>query len=207
MSDTPFGHRFREARKKKKLTQAAVAERLHVSQSAVAQWETGHSYPSEGMARRIKQLLGVDYQAADRSLAVFAERPSRSRLPIIGIALPGDDERVLVDDVPHGEILAPPQLERIPGAKAVYVRGHTMEPRYFAGEVVYLDPNRRPNRGDFVFLTIHEPGFTGKVGYVRQYIGEDLVSLRVSTLNPKKEEVIDATNVVELATIVGSGLF
>ena len=44
MSDTPFGDRFRAVRKKK-LTQAVVAKRLDVSQSAVAHWESGRSYP------------------------------------------------------------------------------------------------------------------------------------------------------------------
>ena len=54
--------------------------------------------------------------------------------------------------IPRGEVLAPPQLEGVEGAKAVYVRGRAMEPRYYAGEIVYLHPSRPPNPGDFVFL-------------------------------------------------------
>ncbi len=131
----------------------------------------------------------------------------RPRLPIVGWPAPGDEERILVDDRPHGEILAPPQLEGVKGAKAVYVRGRAMEPRYYAGEVIYLNPHRSPNPGDFIFITVKEPGFPASVGYVRQFVGSDLVSIRVSTLNPKREQIIPRQEVIAIATVVGSGLF
>ena len=83
----------------------------------------------------------------------------------------------VLDDRPHGEILAPPQLEGVKGAKALYVRGRAMEPRYYAGEVVYLNPARAPNPGDFIFITVKEPGFPASVGYVRQFLGSDLVTV------------------------------
>jgi hypothetical protein len=106
----------------------------------------------------------------------------------------------------HGEILAPPQLEGVKGAKAVYVRGRAMEPRYYAGEVIYLNPNRSPNPGDFIFITVKEPSFPASVGYVRRLVGSDLVSIRVSTLNPKRELLIPRQEVIAIATVVGSGV-
>jgi phage repressor protein C with HTH and peptisase S24 domain len=208
LSDS-FATRFRLARQQKKLTQVAVAKTLDVSQSAVAQWESGRSFPSSALARRIEKLLDVKYvPPRDEEVAPFrATFGRRRRLPVIGSAAPGDEERILVDDRPQGEILAPPQLEGIKGAKAVYVRGTAMEPRYFAGEVVYLNPARSPNPGDFIFITVREPGFPADIGYVRQFLGLDLVSVRVSTLNPKRARVIPRQEVIGIATIVGSGLF
>jgi hypothetical protein len=38
-----------------------------------------------------------------------------------------------------------------------------MEPRYYAGEVIYLNPARSPNPGDFVFITVKEAGFPAEV--------------------------------------------
>ena len=208
MTDQPYPERLRAARVKQGLTQVAVAEALGVSQSAVAQWESGQSVPAEGTASKIERLLGIKYLAADRE-----QRPAprevldtRPRLPIVGSPSPGDDERILIDNASYGEILSPPQLEGVNGAKAVFVRGRSMEPRYFAGEVVYLHP-RRPNPGDFVLITLIEPGYQTKVGYIRQYLGEDLVSLRLATLNPRKEDLVERKNVVAMETIVGSGLF
>jgi len=82
-----------------------------------------------------------------------------------------------------------------------------MEPRYYAGEVIYLNPHRAPNPGDFIFITVKEPGFPASVGYVRRFVGSDLVSVRVSTLNPKREQIIPRQEVIAIATVVGSGLF
>jgi transcriptional regulator with XRE-family HTH domain len=209
MSEVPFAVRFRDGRQRRKLTQAAVAKTLRISQSAVAQWESGRSYPSADLAAKIEKLIGVAVTATDRGLQAQDRRPldTRPRLPIIGLPAPGDNDRTLVDDQVHGEILAPPQLEAVAGAKAVYVRGRSMEPRYYPGEVVYLHPSRQPNPGDFVFVTVREKGFPAAIGYIRQYLGQDLVHLKLRTLSPKAEVIVARDDVVGVASIVGSGLF
>ena len=206
MPDTPFPAQFREARQRRNLTQVQVAEALDVSQSAVAQWESGRSFPSAPMVGKIEKLLGVRYRPADHDRQPESRSVRRRRLPIIGLPAPGDEERILVDGAAHGEIAAPPQLEAIADAKAVYVRGRAMEPRYYPGEVVYLNPARQPNPGDFVFITVLEPGFPTLVGYVRQFLGADLVHFRLLALNPRREHLIARHDLVEMATIVGSGL-
>jgi transcriptional regulator with XRE-family HTH domain len=208
MSET-FGSRLRKAREQKSLTQVELAESLGVSQSAVAQWESGRSSPGAATASQLQKLLGIDPPEAGGGERVLTWRPfgRRPRLPVVGSPAPGDEERILIDAIARGEVLAPPQLEGIEGAKAVYVRGRRMEPRYYAGEIVYLNPNRPPNPGDFIFLTVREPSFRAGVGYIRQFAGADLVSVRVCTINPKREELFPRQAVIEIATIVGSGLF
>lgn len=207
--DAAFRTRFRQARQEKHLTQAAVAEQLKVSQSAVAQWESGRSFPSAGLAAQIEKLLGVEVGAAGAGQQEQVRRAPRkqARLPIVGLPAPGDEERIIMDGRTRGEILAPPQLENVPGAKAVYVRGRSMEPRYYQGEVVYLHPDRPPNPGDFVMVTLKEPNHRGDIGYIRQYLGEDLMHIHLGTLNPKKKHLVARQNLVGMATIVGSGLF
>lgn len=209
MSETPFATRLRQARQGKRLTQAAVAEALDISQSAVAQWESGRSFPSAGLATRIEKLLGID-----RRLVEKGQQPQtrgslgrRARLPIVGLPDPADEERIIIDGNPRGEILAPPQLENVSGAKAAYVRGRSMEPRYYPGEVVYLHPHRPPNPGDFVLVTVKEPDYPAAIGYIRQYLGEDLVHIHLGTLNPKRKHLVARQNLVGMETIVGSGLF
>jgi transcriptional regulator with XRE-family HTH domain len=207
VADKGFSTRFREGRQRKKLTQATVAKALGVSQSAVAQWEAGRSFPAPEMATKVEKLIGVRFLALERDHAQNrGALEKRWRLPIIGLPAPADDERILVDDHPHGEVIAPPQLEGVAEARAVYVRGRSMEPRYYAGEIVYLHPLRPPNPGDFIFLTVREPGFAAAVGYIRQYVGEDLVHIRALALNPKHEHLIAKQDLVTMTTIVGSGL-
>jgi transcriptional regulator with XRE-family HTH domain len=208
MAHPPFRVRLREARRRKKLTQAQIAAALKVSQSAIAQWESGRSVPSADRGTKIEQLLGVPFAVAepDELYSIRAPLRTRTSLPVIGLPAPGDSERILIDNKPHGEVLAPPQLEGIAGARAVYVRGSRMEPRYYPGEIVYLHPARPANPGDFVFVTVREPGFATAVGYIRQFIGQDLTHIRTLTLNPKREHLIAKESLLSMATIVGSGL-
>jgi transcriptional regulator with XRE-family HTH domain len=166
MHNWAYGHEFRQARRAKQLTQVAVAKALGVSQSYIAQLEGGRSYPSAALAAKISKVLGVDLKVDDDTGAVheahFAQpaelfgpgvtagrRPrtaERPRLPIVGAPIPGDQERTIVDGQPYGSVFAPPQLENVPGAQALYVRGRSMEPRYYPGELIYVDPRRRPDR-------------------------------------------------------------
>ncbi len=209
MPETSFRIQFRHARLGKKLTQAAVAKALKVSQSAIAQWESGRSFPSSGLAAQIEKLLGIKVGAGGGGQAPQSRGPirKRARLPIVGLPAPGDKERIIIDGSARGEIPAPPQLENVSGAKAVYVRGRAMEPRYFQDEVVYLDPNRPPNPGDFVLVTLKEPNYPVDIAYIRQYLGEDLVHVHLGTLNPKRDHLVSRQNLIAMATIVGSGLF
>lgn len=209
MPETSFRIQFRQARLGKKLTQAAVAKALKVSQSAIAQWESGRSFPSPSLAAQIEKLLGMKVGAGGGGQAPQSRGPirKRARLPIVGLPAPGDKERIIIDGSARGEIPAPPQLENVSGAKAVYVRGRAMEPRYFQGEVVYLDPNRPPNPGDFVLVTLKEPNYPVDIAYIRQYLGEDLVHVHLGTLNPKRDHLVPRQNLIAMATIVGSGLF
>jgi transcriptional regulator with XRE-family HTH domain len=122
-SDPALSNRLRQARLGKKLTQAAVAEALDVSQSAVAQWESGRSLPSTGLAARIEQLLGVDRRLVEKGQQpqMRGSLGKRARLPIVGLPDPGDEERIMMDGNARGEILAPPQLEKVSGAKAAII--------------------------------------------------------------------------------------
>lgn len=219
-----YGFAFRRARQQRGLTQAAAAKRLGVSQGFVAQIENGRSYPSPALVAKISELLGLDLEGNTGAIheahvveptELFdpfitagqeprtAERP---RLPIVGATLPGDSERVIVDGQPHGSVLAPPQLENVAGAQALYVRGGSMEPRYYPGELIYVDPRRQPNPGDFVLALVREPNYSAPIGYVRQYLGEQLGKIRLHMLNPKRDHLIGQNELVSIQTIVGSSL-
>ena len=172
----PLAFAFARRASKRASRRWRLAKSLDISQSAVAQWESGRSFPAPAMASRLQKLLGISPPAATDEERVLTRRAfdRRPRLPVVGSPAPGDEERILIDAIPRGEVLAPPQLEGVQGAKAVYVRGRAMEPRYYAGEIVYLHPTRPPNPGDFVFLTVREPSFPAGVGYIRQFAGADL---------------------------------
>ncbi len=210
MADIPLSSRLRQARRRKRMTQLDLAKALDVSQSAVAQWESGRSFPSEDVVPRLGKLLDIDIAPEEdrrkygtRFLPGFEHR----LLPITGLPVREDPELVLLDGHQYGQIPAPPQLEAVPGATAVYARGHAMEPRYFPGELVYLRPGKAPNPGDFVFVTFKAEGFAAPVGYIRQFLGEDSTHIRLRRLNPRDDHLLPREVLIGMNTIVGSGQF
>lgn len=59
MDTQAIGARIRAARERQGLTQAALAERVGVTRSAVAQWETGRAGQVGGNLAQIASVLGV----------------------------------------------------------------------------------------------------------------------------------------------------
>lgn len=62
-----FGEKLREARQKAGFSQEQLSEKLHVSRSAVAKWETDKGLPDIVNLKAVSQLLGVsiDYLLDD----------------------------------------------------------------------------------------------------------------------------------------------
>ena len=192
-----------------------------MTQGYIAQIEAGRTLPSPALASRISKILGADFAVVEgregnqlHALAapgdVFGTQLRRSahreRLPLIGTPVRGDDERIVLDGKTHGFVSCPSGLAGVAGAHAAYVRGRSMEPRYYPGELIYVDPTRPPNPGDFVLAVVREQQFAAPVGYVRRYLGEGSGEVQVATLNPKRTRHIPRKALVSLNTIVGSGV-
>ena len=54
--------RIKELRKKTEMTQNALAKKIGVNQSAVAQWENGLTVPRTSILPRVADALGVSIQ-------------------------------------------------------------------------------------------------------------------------------------------------
>ena len=69
------GQQIAEARKKKGLTQTALADIMHVSTEAVSKWEKGEYSPSPDKEERLYEVLGLAYTGVNRYEArIFHER-------------------------------------------------------------------------------------------------------------------------------------
>lgn len=70
-----FSERLSQARKARRMTQAELAKRMHVSRQMVSHWENGRVIPSEETARRLCGLL--DISAEEKKPHAPARRLSR----------------------------------------------------------------------------------------------------------------------------------
>jgi len=107
-----------------------------------------------------------------------------SKVPVYGQAIGGKDGRFVLNGQRVADVFAPPSLASVRNAYAVYVVGESMEPRYFAGEMVFVNPHVPVRRDDFVVIQI-EDGEDGDVlGYVKRFISLDDRRLKVEQFNP-----------------------
>jgi len=99
-----FGNTLSRLRAERGLSQQELADQLHVTRSAVANWESGHRMPDAGMVFQIAQLLDTDVAM----LLAIADDP------------PGTPNVVLVDDSPIAlEGMLPVLRDELPGANVV----------------------------------------------------------------------------------------
>lgn len=75
-ADTRFAQNLRELRMRKGLSQAQLAERMYVTRSTVARWESGSRLPDARMISRLAHCLGVDVSTLLSAVVHSGEVPN-----------------------------------------------------------------------------------------------------------------------------------
>ena len=101
---------------------------------------------------------------------------------------------------------APPNVAAIAKAYGVRVSGDSMRPRYFDGEVVFVDPSRMPRRDDFVVVQVQTDEHSEPWAYVKQFVRHNSRELVLSQFNPPKEMVFDHAHVISVHVVVMAGM-
>jgi phage repressor protein C with HTH and peptisase S24 domain len=127
------------------------------------------------------------------------------RIPLYGQAVGGADGQFPLNGSLITEVAAPPSLAGVAGAYAVMVVGTSMEPRYFAGEAVFVNPRLPVRVGDFVVAQIAADEGEPPFAYVKRYVGQNEKSTRLEQLNPPKKLSFATGRIVSIHRIVMSG--
>lgn len=153
------------------------------------------------------QLAGIDggSGAATRG-APGAARPvnlnaanTQRDLPVNSAFREGTDGFWFVTDEAKEFVERPANLRGVANAFALYVDGDTMQPRYFAGELLYVNPNRPITPNCFVAVE-----FSDGRGLVRQFQRRTHDGIFVRKLHPDQEAKLPAVEVKRLYRITGS---
>ena len=75
-----------------------------------------------------------------------------------------------------------------------------MEPRYFAGEILYVNPNRPVTRNCFVAVELAD----GQ-GLIKQFLRRDDTLVVLRQFNPAKEIRVQSDQVRHIYRITGAG--
>lgn len=126
--------------------------------------------------------------------------PEGRDLPVIGAVKGGADGFYFNEGDAKEFVVRPPTLAGVANGFALYVDGESMEPRYFAGEILYVNPNRPITRSCFVAVEMQD----GR-GMIKQFLrrSDDLIQLR--QFNPPKDIRLPTRDVKRIYRITGSG--
>jgi phage repressor protein C with HTH and peptisase S24 domain len=126
-------------------------------------------------------------------------------VPAYGHAAGGRDGQFILNGNRIADIVAPPSIANVKGAFAVYVAGSSMEPRYHAGEAVFVNPKLPVRPNDYVVAQIQGDDEETPEAYVKRYVGRDSRSLKLYQFNPKKTLIFPIKAVVSVYRIVMGG--
>ncbi len=201
------------------LTQARLAELATTSQPQIRRLEAGERQLTKEWAERLAPHLGIS-----ASELMFGPMPDRSghdpaanarlgdplpdrraRIPVYGQAVGGVDGEFAMNGERLEDIFAPPSLSAVSGAYAVYVCGESMEPRYFDGEIVFVNPRKRVRRGDFVIAQVKADEHGPNLAYVKRFVRWNAQELVLSQYNPVREMRFATDRVVSVHLVVMGG--
>jgi phage repressor protein C with HTH and peptisase S24 domain len=125
-------------------------------------------------------------------------------MPVLGLAIGGDDGRFYFNGETVGWTRVPAQLENIANAYGLYVAGDSMVPRYKPGEVVHVNPYKPPVPGkDDVIVQLKPIGDEQPEGFIKEFRGYRGNRLVLWQHNPPQEIEFPRQLVLSVHTIVG----
>jgi phage repressor protein C with HTH and peptisase S24 domain len=155
-------------RKAKKMSQAALAVAMRVSAPTISRWETGEDHPSGEHLRRLAEIFEVPLSALiDDALSVNEMRAEYrvglqlpATIPVFGYGSAGEGLQMDDQGYPKGEgefEIMRSGHNTDPHAYATRVKGNSMYPRFWDGDIVELRTDVEVTTGNLA-LVIHEDG-------------------------------------------------
>lgn len=147
-------NRIREIRCSRGISQAELARRVGVHQTAISQWENGRTAPDHKSLAKLVQALDVSMDA------LFGAEALSCRVPILGEIRAGLPAEAVEDILGYEEIT--PDMARRGSFFALRVVGESMQPRFCPGDVVIVRRQNDAESGEIVVALVSDRDATVK---------------------------------------------
>ncbi|MFC5760553.1 S24 family peptidase [Rhizobium sp. GCM10022189] len=114
--------------------------------------------------------------------------PRDGYIPLRGQSVGGPNGRFVLNGAEVGRLFVPPMLEGVEGAYAVRVYGTSMEPRFKAGETVWINPNEPVRAGDDVIVQVLTDEENDRESYIKEFRSQSHKVTRLWQHNPDEGE-------------------
>jgi len=201
---------------RERLTRTALAEHLGVTPSAVTKMLNTRRPLRHDEIVKIREFLRKNGVAPSADTSTQDVRrvdtppviPSRSAMPmdvpILGTAWGGESGDFTMNGETGAFARRPPRYEGRADVFALYVQGNSMEPRYFAGELILVEKRRPPQNGDNVVVELHPSPDGTCEAFLKVLVARTPTKLRLRQYNPAKEIEIDLTKVGQVLRVLNT---
>lgn len=160
------------------LSQQRLANKLGVSRSAVAMWETGKSQPDNSLLLKSAQILNVSVDELLGNESAPQKSDNAIKVPVLGYVAAGIPIEQ-IEDILDYEELDPERFNPHCEYFALKIRGDSMQPRIMDGDVVIVRKQPSVESGEIAIVCVNGEEATCK--QVRKHEdGLSLISLNQS---------------------------
>ncbi|WP_018693555.1 LexA family protein [Algicola sagamiensis] len=161
-----LGQRIRERRKDKKLTQKQVGTYIGVSSVSVTQWEKDETSPRGENLYALCRVLDCNPEWLLHGKGSPSDKPASNVAP--GPELQGQYPLISWAQAENWESIDPSEklsakhfpcpVECSDKTFVLKVSGVTMEPKFWEGDLIFVDPLAESKHGSFVIAKVSEQG-------------------------------------------------
>jgi phage repressor protein C with HTH and peptisase S24 domain len=145
-------------------------------------------------------------QTHPANATILSQKPEVGpAIPLYGTVVGGVNGQFELNGNLLDRVNAPVSLYGVKNAYAVRVSGESMEPRYEDGETVFVNPERRPTRNDYVVAQIREEENGPPLAFIKKFVRWNSERLVLWQFNPEKELEFDSRLVESVHYILKSG--
>lgn len=142
-------NKYRQLRKEKKMSQAVLAERLGVSQTAVSQWETNKNYPD---IKTVKELAEIFAVSTDYLLNVDTSKVKRDNEIAVYNRVPAGVEWANIQDRYGFEEIGRKYTETGKDYVGFRISDNTYAPVFYENDILIIEVRDNCNNGDYALV-------------------------------------------------------
>lgn len=154
-------NKYRQLRKERNMSQATLAEKLGVSQTAVSQWETDKNYPD---INTIKQLAEIYSVTTDYLLGVDSSRLKKENEVVVYTRVPAGVEWANIEERDGFEELGIKMLQNGRTYVGYKISDNDMAPVFMKDDVLIIEV--RDNCQDGEYALVQVAGYDAEIKHV-----------------------------------------
>lgn len=182
-------NRIRELRRAKDMSMEQLGLAIGTDASTINKLEKGKTRLSDRWIGPIADALQVSkgelFEAPPTTAT--AQQPAASQirqLPVYGLAAGSLAGQTVMTVEPIEFAPCPPGLVTVRDAYALMVKGSSMEPRYYAGDLIFIHPHRPVRPGDHAVIQVRKDPAGETETWIKRFRGETEKDVLTEQYNP-----------------------